>query len=406
MMMKHRNSIRSRHWLAVLLVCALLTVSLFAGCKNKSTVPETTAPAETTAAAAVTDIENYTVKDLTVDDPRMDEVVATCAGYELNNRQFAIYYWMQFISVMNQYGGYINIDLSKPMSEQGSPTEGMSWEQLFVQAAADQFRSYAAVASEAKAEGFELSQELEDRIAETLDTIDQQAAARNYASADEYLQASFGPGVTKQDYADYLHFFYYVMSYETEKYDQMDKSCTDEDIDAFYEAHKQSYVAIVANTKCIDVRHILVMPSDVEGETEEEKLANAKSKAEAIYLEYLEDPTEDHFAELAMTHSSDPGSASNGGLYEKVLEGKMVAPFNDWCFAEERKPGDTDIVQTDYGFHVMYFVGADDYLRMTVREDYLNERLNTWVTELVEANPVTADYAKIALGEVNLSQSN
>ena len=56
------------------------------------------------------------------------------------------------------------------------------------------------------------------------------------------------------------------------------------------------------------------------------------------------------------------GSASTGGLYADVAPGDMVDEFNDWCFDASRKPGDTGIVQTEFGFHVMYFVknvGAD-----------------------------------------------
>ena len=40
---------------------------------------------------------------------------------------------------------------------------------------------------------------------------------------------------------------------------------------------------------------------------------------------------------------------------------------------------------------------------MTLRGDYLDQRFNTWVSELIDANEITADYAKIALGEVHLS---
>ena len=40
-----------------------------------------------------------------------------------------------------------------------------------------------------------------------------------------------------------------------------------------------------------------------------------------------------------------------------VTEGSMVEEFNDWCFDSSRKAGDTDIVKTDYGYHIMYYVG-------------------------------------------------
>ena len=38
----------------------------------------------------------------------------------------------------------------------------------------------------------------------------------------------------------------------------------------------------------------------------------------------------------------------------------MVDGFNDWIFDEARKPGDVAIVETTYGYHVMYFVSNDN----------------------------------------------
>ena len=32
----------------------------------------------------------------------------------------------------------------------------------------------------------------------------------------------------------------------------------------------------------------------------------------------------------------------------------MVATFNNWCFADGRKAGDTGIVQSQSGYHIMY----------------------------------------------------
>ncbi len=71
--------------------------------------------------------------------------------------------------------------------------------------------------------------------------------------------------------------------------------------------------------------------------------------------------TEDAFAALATENSTDTGSAENGGLYENVSVGQMVKPFEAWCFDESRQPGDTGIVETDYGYHVMYFVSRNEY---------------------------------------------
>lgn len=78
---------------------------------------------------------------------------------------------------------------------------------------------------------------------------------------------------------------------------------------------------------------------------------------------------------MANENSSDPGSNTNGGLYEDVYPGQMVETFNDWCFADGRQPGDYGIVKTDYGYHIIFFVGAGDeiYWFQTAKEDYLSD---------------------------------
>ncbi len=104
-----------------------------------------------------------------------------------------------------------------------------------------------------------------------------------------------------------------------------------------------------------NVRHILL---STETYGTEDK---AKAKADEVYAEWKKgDKTEDSFAKLAEKYSSDPGSSNNGGLYENVSEGQMVTEFNDWVFDKSRKKGDTGIVKTSYGYHIMYFSGDSD----------------------------------------------
>lgn len=124
-----------------------------------------------------------------------------------------------------------------------------------------------------------------------------------------------------------------------------------------------------------DVRHILVQfpekntdgtatsVKDENGNTKknvtEATKKATKEKAQAILDEYLKNPTEENFAKLAKEKTEDPGSKDKGGLYEGVMnDGKYVKPFTDWSIADGRKTGDTGIVETDYGYHVMYFVKA------------------------------------------------
>lgn len=111
-------------------------------------------------------------------------------------------------------------------------------------------------------------------------------------------------------------------------------------------------------TKVVNVRHILFKVDDT---TDEDAMNMAEEKAEILLESFLSgDATEDNFAALAVANSEDTGSASNGGLYENVYPGEMVTEFNDWCFGQEHQPGDTGIIQTEYGVHIMYFSSYGD----------------------------------------------
>lgn len=146
-----------------------------------------------------------------------------------------------------------------------------------------------------------------------------------------------------------------------------------------------------------NVRHILVSfeggttdDSGVTTYSDEEKAA-AKTAAEDLLAQWeAGDATEDSFAALANEHSDD-GDGTTGGLYENVYPGQMVTNFNDWCFESSRKAGDTGIVETEYGYHVMYYVGHSDY---TYRDYQIESELRaadaqTWYDETVEAMTIT-----------------
>lgn len=164
-----------------------------------------------------------------------------------------------------------------------------------------------------------------------------------------------------------------------------------------------------------NVRHILV---SFEGGTtdsstgtttySDEEKASAKEKAEDLLKQWKDgDATEDSFAALATENSTDPGSVENGGLYEDIFPGQMVTAFNDWCFDESRKAGDTGIVETNYGYHVMYFVGDADqnYRDYLIENDLRTADMDEWYTSLVEAVSTTDGDTRYIRTDLVLSRS-
>lgn len=146
-----------------------------------------------------------------------------------------------------------------------------------------------------------------------------------------------------------------------------------------------------------NVRHILTKfeggTTDESGNTtySDEEKAAAKETAEAIYADWQAgEATEESFAALA-NEKSDDGDGTTGGLYENVYPGQMVANFNDWCFDEARGVGDTAIVETEYGYHIMYYVGASEqtYRNYMIENTLRSEDVEAWYTAIVEAQTLT-----------------
>ena len=154
------------------------------------------------------------------------------------------------------------------------------------------------------------------------------------------------------------------------------------------------YMAVLPHkdmSKPVDVRHILIQfdtTTDESGNTVALTSAEKEAyyqQAQAIYNQFLENPTEENFATLANNNSDDTGSNTNGGLYEDVHVGDMVTAFNDWCFDPSRKPGDSGIIETNYGYHVMYYVGNDneETWKSTVRSALASDALSAFDDEIV-----------------------
>ena len=157
-----------------------------------------------------------------------------------------------------------------------------------------------------------------------------------------------------------------------------------------------------------NARHILVSyeggTADENGQivySDEEKAA-AEKKAQELLDAYLAgEQTEDAFAALATENTMDPGSKEKGGLYENIYRGQMVPTFNDWVFDEARKVGDTGIVATDYGYHVMYYCGEGS---LTYRDTMISTELKQ--ADMEKWNQALLDAAATVDGDTSLIRTD
>ena len=381
---------------------------------EEATEEATEAPTEAPTVPAdgnpddVTCKGSYTAEDEAVVSAR-EKVVATAGEYELTLGQLQVYYWMEFRNFMSQYGtyaSYFGLDVSQPLDTQmcSGLEEARTWQQFFLEGALNSWNNYRAMAAEADANGFELTEQQRSAIDNAAAELEEAAAANGFESGIAMLHSSLGAGAELEDYVYFMELYYKANGYYAQIAQGFEP--TDEQLDDYFEEHAEGYAAsgITKDTKLVNVRHILVYPEGADGtnlatqEFSEEAWAASEQKAQEILDQFLAgDKTEESFAALANEYSEDPGSNTNGGLYENVSEGEMVAAFNDWCFDAARQVGDTGIVKTNYGYHVMYFSGSQTTWQKYARNDYMVENATAAAKEIAAKLPMTVQYSDILL---------
>ena len=412
--------------LVVLAVAAVaVIIALVVGGGNGTEPAETTVPTETSSASAEATIpadgnpDDVTCKgSYSVTDDEMaaaaDTVVATMGDAVLTNADLQVYYWMQVYDFLNQYGSYASmfgLDYASPLEQQLSIDGSTTWQQYFLDSALDTWCNYQAMCHAANADGYVLDQEYVDYLEELPESLAESAVSMGYESAEAMVQRDMGPGATMQAYLDYLNNYYLGYMYYGDALEAM--NVTDADVEAYFDEHAAEYLENgleKTDEVYVDVRHILIAPeggtTDEEGNTtySDAEWAAAEEKANEVLNEWLTKyGDEDGFSVMAETYSADGGSNTNGGLYEDVYVGEMVEPFENWCFDASRQYGDYGIVKTDYGYHIMYFVGSDLVWFLTAESDMMVELGNEFLQETLEQYPSEIDYSAIVLANVDLA---
>ncbi len=113
----------------------------------------------------------------------------------------------------------------------------------------------------------------------------------------------------------------------------------------------------------------------------------AKDAAEKLLKEWEEmegGKTLENFKKLVEKHSDDSSSKATGGLYENIsYDQNYVDNFLNWCIDENRKVGDVELVETEYGYHIMYFAERNEmsYRDLLITNDMRSDDTQKWYDE-------------------------
>ena len=359
----------------------------------------------------------YTVNDIKA-KMHSNRVVATMGDHTLTNAQLQTFYWMQVRNFLSsQYGNammsYGMLDYTQPLDMQVSPMDStLSWQQFFLKEALTTWKNYCILSDKAKEAELKLPKEQKEYLKDFEKNLAATAESYGLETVDDLLVPVVGVGPDAEDYRYFQELLLYGnMYYDTE---MAKLTAEPEELEAFYAEHESSYVESGITKDAgdyVNVRHVLFVPEGgTVGENgattySEEEWAACEMKSQEILNAWVNkgDLSEESFAGLAAAYSQDPGSQSNGGLYENVYKGQMVPEFEQWCFDESRKPGHYGRVKTDYGYHLMYFVSRTPIWEYYARQDLMTEKSNAVMDDMVAGYSVDVEYRKISLAAVNLA---
>lgn len=352
--------------------------------------------------------ENAEEITLTADEVNtlLNEQVASCGEKTLDNRMLQYYYNEGISTFYNQYYSYISymMDTSAPLDSQMDTSMGTgttTWQQTFLDSGLTNFYTVAAMLQEADKNGFTLSDDEQVYLNSLLD-LETLSMYYGYPDAVTLLKDMIGPMATVDSYQQYIKDTTLASCYTETLANGIE--ITDQEIDDYYAANESVFTS--QNIQKIDqnvmnVRHILIQPEAAEdGTMSDEAWATAETEAQRILDQWKDgEATESTFSDLANEFSTDPGSNTMGGLYEEVYPGQMVTEFNDWCFDEARQPGDTAIVKTSYGYHIMYYVSEGDYIywKNMCEEALLSEKVIAIRDEILAGYETTEDTSRMIL---------
>ena len=378
-----------------------------------------------------------TAKELVAQD---DTVVATIGKAEMNNSLLQIYYWMA-VNTYREAGHDIAPDFTQPLDVQLCPLEGkaITWQQYFLDQALNSWRSYYAMAQRSKNEvlpleeaydpdealhekhevdkaynktvlyGYntdyeiaEAHQEYLDNLPELLNTL----AAENDCPTPAALASRFA-GIGTNDtylleYAQLLnegYMFMTTLSYYMEP--------TEDEVEAYLNDHAAQYAqqGTTENDTYVNLRQILLIPADAEIADDgvvtasDESWEVCKAEAEKLLRKWNKDKTEANFAQMAYDNSQDTGSSVNGGLYANLSQDQLMEELDLWCFDEARQPGDTVIIRTSLGYHILYLCESTNIWFEQAEKDLIAQMIADEITATVADYPMEVDYSAIVLGE-------
>lgn len=294
--------------------------------------------------------------------------------------ELSYHYNTQYSSFLNNYGSYASLfglDTSsgaEPLSKQACTMmgEGKTWRDYFLQGALDNLMQITALKHYADVNGITLDDDEIAEIDEQFASIGDMAKVYGYSSANNFLAAQYGEGVTVK-LVRQLTLDNALASKALQQFsDSLDYSA---------ERLEEYYASLEGGSDLFDFAYYYVAAEKLpvgEGESEDtivlsvtdESRLEARMTAEAIEMAYKDGADIEDFTErfnAAIEAEDDTASAT----VRSSVSGSSLGDMGEWLKDASRKAGDLTVIEDSdgEGYYAVLFLSRDDnhYPTVSVR---------------------------------------
>ena len=339
--------------IAAILLCIVIAIAATA-CRTEDPPPTTNGDAPPTTNGSAPQADN---EDADNWDIPGDLYIATLDGSGVSAVDFAYF----FMIYRNHWTHSAIMSGFDPDTFWDIDDDGITVRQSLINEALRVSKEYEALYNLAVAagisEGIQEGASADDQIASLLEQVDNDEDAFQHA----FL-------LTPVQIREAIRRINVAAGYLNAEMEAID--VTEADIQAAYEEMPPGFEQVT-------VRHVLISSDDSMSEQERREAAElAQSILDRI------NAGED-IGVLAAQYSDDPGSRFEDGEYT-FGRGMMVTEFEQWSF--EAQPGDTGIVSTMFGYHVMQKMsGVNEQLEQHARHNLFRQQ-HSWLYEMLESD--------------------
>lgn len=292
-------------------------------------------------------------------------------GEKVTRVEYDYNYNLVASSFINQYYTtylyYFGVDLTGDLSQQ-MYSDTLTWKDHFDEMTVERLVQNKNMMKEAREEGFahDTAQEYEEYMAALED-----AASEAGQSVKDYIRQLYGAYATESRVRPYVEEGLYLTAYNTEVLEERFAPSAEE-IQEYYEGHRNSYDSVDYYLYTVNAQ-LPTEPTELADPVEEDE----NGEGDAAGDEGGETPYQPSEAEITAAMEAAKAEAdaverkikTEGELNTNMKMSAVTYSLQSWLFDEERKAGDTTVIEDTTG-HRYYVLGFEDrYLDKTRSAD-------------------------------------